>query len=64
MAETVMAACHRCGRMFATPLQVDRATLEAMVLTEIYRCPRCGHESTYVKADHVHRLIVVDGGST
>jgi hypothetical protein len=39
--------------MFAAGLQVDRATLEAMVVTNRYRCPRCGAESEYVKADHL-----------
>lgn len=61
MPETVMVACRGCRRWFATPLQVDRATLEAMVLTTLYRCPHCGDESTYVKADHVHRLILTEG---
>jgi DNA-directed RNA polymerase subunit RPC12/RpoP len=54
--ETLMVKCHRCGRAFPTPLQVDRATLEALVLTNEYECPHCGAEATYVKADHFHQL--------
>jgi DNA-directed RNA polymerase subunit RPC12/RpoP len=60
MTETLMVACRHCSRAFATPWQVDRATLEALVVTETYRCPRCGRTGTYVKADHFHRLVVDD----
>lgn len=59
--ETLMVRCSECGRAFATPLQVDRASLEAMVLMERYRCPRCGLTASYTKADHFHRLVVSDG---
>jgi DNA-directed RNA polymerase subunit RPC12/RpoP len=61
MAETLMVTCVRCSTAFATPLQVDRATLEAMVLHERYACPGCGHVAAYVKADHFHRLVLDDG---
>jgi DNA-directed RNA polymerase subunit RPC12/RpoP len=58
MTETLMVRCRDCGSPFAVPDQFDRATLEALVLTVTYRCPRCGTNSTYVKADHFHRLEV------
>jgi DNA-directed RNA polymerase subunit RPC12/RpoP len=56
-----MVRCAECRRDFPTPLQVDRASLEAMVLFETYRCPYCDATADYVKADHFHRLIVSDG---
>lgn len=52
-----MVWCRWCGRRFAAPLQVDRATLESLVLTEAYICPLCGETATYVKADHVPELV-------
>lgn len=58
MPETMMVTCSHCATAFATPLQVDRATLEAMVLSETYTCPHCGAEATYEKSDHFHRLII------
>ena len=58
--ETLMVRCANCRREFVTPLQVDRTSLEAMVLNESYRCPHCGDAASYVKADHFHRLIVSD----
>ena len=58
--ETLMVRCSGCGRAFVTPLQVDRASLEAMVLNERYCCPHCGETASYTKADHFHRLIVSD----
>ena len=58
MTETLMVMCARCGLAFPTPLQVDRASLESMVLGERYQCPHCGHVAEYTKADHFHRLIV------
>jgi transcription elongation factor Elf1 len=61
MAETTMVTCRSCGRAFATPLQVDRATLEAMVLNETYECPHCGAVAAYDKSEHFHRLIITDG---
>ena len=61
MAETLMVTCVHCGSAFATPLQVDRATLEALVLTKVYECPHCGAARTYVKADHFHRLDITEG---
>ncbi len=60
MAETLMVTCSRCKTAFPTPLQVDRATVEALVLTEVYECPRCGAVATYVKADHFHRLEITE----
>lgn len=60
MTETLMVTCCHCGRAFSTPLQVDRATLEALVLTEIYECPHCEAVATYVKADHFHRLDITE----
>jgi len=36
---------------------VDRATLESLVLTETYICPRCGESAVYVKSDHVPELV-------
>ena len=56
MTETLMVTCSQCGSDFPTPLQVDRATLEALVLTQVYECPHCEAVATYVKADHFHRL--------
>jgi DNA-directed RNA polymerase subunit RPC12/RpoP len=61
LMETLMVRCAACGRAFATTLQVDRASLEAMVLNERYRCPHCGVAASFTKADHFHRLIVSDG---
>jgi ribosomal protein S27AE len=58
MVETLKVRCPRCGRSFATPLQVDRSTLEALVLTKTYECPHCGAVETYVKADHFHELEI------
>lgn len=58
MTETLMVRCRRCGRSFPTPLQVDRATLESLVITDSYECPHCGDTTTYVKADHFHRLDI------
>lgn len=60
MAETLMVKCGHCGKAFPTPLQVDRATLEALVLTKVYECPHCEAAATYVKADHFHRLDLTD----
>jgi transcription elongation factor Elf1 len=56
MTETLMVRCHSCRQSFVSRLQVDRATLEALVLAEVYECPHCGHLDTYVKADHHHVL--------
>jgi len=50
-----MVMCSRCGRAFPTTLQVDRVTLEALVLTKVYECPLCEDVTTYVGADHVYR---------
>jgi DNA-directed RNA polymerase subunit RPC12/RpoP len=58
MSETLMVTCPTCRRAFAPPLQVDRTTLEALVLDEVYRCPYCRTDSSYRKADHFHRLVV------
>lgn len=60
MAETLMVTCPRCRRAFSTPLQVDRATLEALVITNIYECPHCRTTHTYVKSDHFHRLDLAE----
>ena len=60
MAETLMVTCPRCKRAFPTPLQVDRATLEALVITNDYECPHCGSTHTYVKSDHFHRLDLTE----
>jgi uncharacterized protein with PIN domain len=57
MVETLMVRCKACNRSFAAPLQVDRATLEALVLAERYRCPTCRRDAVYVKADHFHVLV-------
>ncbi len=51
-----MVRCKVCGRPFPSELQVDRATLEALVLAERYSCPQCGCEAVYTKADHFHIL--------
>jgi hypothetical protein len=59
-SETLMVRCRSCARAFATPWQVDRASLEAMVVTEVYRCPWCGATHTYFKQDHTHQLVVGD----
>ena len=59
--ETLMVTCSRCRRDFATPLQVDRATLESLVLSNLYECPHCGGHATYVKTDHFHRLEFGEG---
>jgi DNA-directed RNA polymerase subunit RPC12/RpoP len=56
MSETVLVACRECRRAFPAGLQVDRCTLEALVVDERYRCPHCGAESRYVKADHYFEL--------
>lgn len=56
----MMVTCAHCERVFTTPLQVDRATLEAMVLSEVYECPHCGQTTTYDKGDHFHRLIAIE----
>ena len=56
--ETLMVRCRDCGGAFATALQIDRATLEALVLTKTYECPHCGAATTYVKADHFHQLDI------
>jgi hypothetical protein len=60
MTETLMVTCLQCRRAFPTPLQVDRATLEALVLTKVYECPHCETVATYVKADHFHRLEITE----
>lgn len=60
MTETLMVRCSRCGKPFPTPLQVDRATLEALVLTKVYECPHCQTVSTYVKADHFYQLEITE----
>ena len=60
MTEKLMVTCSQCRRAFPTPLQVDRATLEALVLTQDYECPHCGAAATYVKADHFHRLDITE----
>jgi predicted RNA-binding Zn-ribbon protein involved in translation (DUF1610 family) len=60
MTETLMVRCPSCGGAFATELQVDRATLEALVLTKVYECPQCGAVATYFKADHFHQLDVTE----
>jgi DNA-directed RNA polymerase subunit RPC12/RpoP len=60
MTETLMVTCSQCRRAFATPLQVDRATLEALVLTKVYECPHCEAVATYVKADHFYRLDITE----
>jgi DNA-directed RNA polymerase subunit RPC12/RpoP len=63
MTELLMVRCPRCRRAFPTPLQVDRATLESLVLTKDYECPHCGRVATYVKADHFHRLDITEESS-
>lgn len=60
MVETLMVRCPHCKRAFPTPLQVDRATLEALVITDSHECPHCGRASTYVKSDHFHRLDLAE----
>ena len=57
MTETLMVTCSQCGRAFPTPLQVDRATLEALVLTKAYECPRCHPGSL---AGRQHPVLVRD----
>ncbi len=59
--ETMVVRCRSCSRTFPTPWQVDRATLESMVLTEEYRCPWCDETHTYIKQDHAHQLIAGEG---
>ncbi len=58
MTEVVMVTCKVCGRQFPAPLQVDRATLESLVLSESYECPHCRRTAIYVKGDHFHVLDV------
>jgi oligoendopeptidase F len=41
--------------------RIDRATLEALVLSNLYECPHCGAHATYVKTDHFHRLEFGEG---
>lgn len=60
MGEALMVRCPRCRRAFPAPFQVDRATLEALVLTKVYECPHCGAATTYVKADHFFHLDVTE----
>lgn len=55
--ETLMVRCRECSASFRAGLQVDRASLEAMVVANSYRCPNCGRESVYVKADHMPLLM-------
>jgi hypothetical protein len=55
--ETLMVRCRGCSALFPAGLQIDRASLEAMVVTSNYRCPHCGFEAAYVKADHVPVLL-------
>lgn len=50
--------CASCRQPFLSPLQVDRDSLEAMVITVEHRCPRCGTVATYVKADHWYELTI------
>jgi len=50
--ESLKVRCVACKRPFGAGLQVDRASLEAMVISCTYRCPHCGHEAVYTKADH------------
>jgi hypothetical protein len=47
-----MVRCRGCRRLFRARLQVDRSSLEAMVIEAEYTCPWCGLTATYVKADH------------
>jgi len=54
--ETLLVACVHCRRSFATPMQVDRTTLEALVLTEAYECSHCGTTAVYRKSDHYFEL--------
>ena len=56
-AETLTVGCRWCSTRFPAGLQVDRASLEAMVVTYSYRCPHCDLEATYVKSDHIPILI-------
>ena len=60
MIETLTVTCFECQRVFPTPLQVDRATLEALVFTDTYECPHCGAMAAYGKADHAHHLMIDD----
>lgn len=57
MNETLMIHCKACGREFAAPIQVDRTTLESLVLNERYVCHHCGRAAFYVKADHYYVLF-------
>lgn len=58
--ERLMVRCRECRLVFATALQVDRTTLEALVINDTYECPHCGVVASYVKADHFHHLVVGD----
>lgn len=56
MTETAWVRCPGCRQTFRCPLQVDRGTLETMVVTESWSCPHCGTVSTYHKADIWYQL--------
>ena len=60
MGEELMVRCPRCMKPFPATLQVDRATLEALVITNVYECPHCGVATTYVKADHFFQLDITE----
>ena len=57
LAETLLVRCKQCAVLFPAGLQTDRASLEAMVVSNEYRCPDCGCDAIYVKSDHTPVLI-------
>lgn len=58
VGETLFVRCFECRRPFPAPRQVDRTSLEAMVIDVEYRCPHCGAIGAFTKADHWFELVV------
>lgn len=56
--ERLTVSCKSCSHRFEADLQVDRASLEAMVVSNPYTCPVCGAVEVYTKSDHFPMLFL------
>lgn len=54
--EILTLTCPRCGEPFASAMQMDLPTFDAIRLDPIIeRCSACGHASRFAKSDYSFR---------
>jgi transcription elongation factor Elf1 len=50
--EVLSLECPRCGKRFASAMQMDAATFDAIRLESMLGCSVCGHAARFRKDDY------------